>query len=130
MASNSRIEGVAAMHYAAVIPHHHVAVKPFVGPGILVSCRMIPYGVEQFLALLDRKTDNPGIKPTAEEEAFAIGLWMGTDERVSCAWRLRRVACLRVRVWTAGGVEIGAVVAKLPLDPSLDVIGQGFIRTV
>src|SRR5262245_17308402 len=53
-AAQALVEGVAAMHDAAVVPHHQVAGAPLLVPGEAILGGMSPHGVEHRLALLDR----------------------------------------------------------------------------
>ena len=52
-ALHDAIECIAAMHDAAIVPHHHVAVQPLVCPGEFISSRVIPHRVEHFLAFFN-----------------------------------------------------------------------------
>ncbi len=59
-AAQALVEGVAAMHDAAVVPQHQVAGAPLLVPGEVLLGGMGPYGVEERLALLDRR--GPGCR--------------------------------------------------------------------
>src|ERR1044071_6827288 len=70
--SQALVEGVAAMHDAAIVPHHQVADPPLLVPGEALLGSVCPYRVEQLLALLDGEAVDVGTRPTPEEQRLAF----------------------------------------------------------
>src|SRR5689334_19884468 len=82
-AAGARVERIAPMDDAPVVPDQHVAGLP----GVLVHrtwlCRGAPELVEQLLALLDRQADDIAAAPAPEIKCLAPGNAMGADDRVA-----------------------------------------------
>ena len=78
------------MHDAAVVPHDHITVAPFVRPFECIAGGVTPNGVEQCLALIDLHPNNPRIETASQEQTLPPRLRMGAHQRVD----YRRVAHL------------------------------------
>ena len=78
-----RVEGVAAVHDAAVVPHDHIAVAPFVRPFEGITGSVIPNDIEQFLALIDLHPNDPRIETPSQEQTFSPCLRMGAHQWVT-----------------------------------------------
>src|SRR5947209_19610927 len=63
------VEGVAAVHRAAVIPPDQVADPPFLLPGEAFLAGVLPQEIQERLALLDREAEDIGVDAAAEVEA-------------------------------------------------------------
>src|SRR5882762_2246250 len=85
-----RIERVAPVQRAAVVPDQHVAHLPLLAEGELALSRVRPQFVEQRFALDQFHADDIAVAPPPEKEAGAPGLGMRADERVLRARRLAR----------------------------------------
>src|SRR3954462_1323502 len=72
-AAQAFVEGVAAMHDAAVVPHHEIADPPLLIPGEALLRGVGPHRVEKLLALLDAQPVDVGAGPAAEEQRLAPG---------------------------------------------------------
>src|SRR5436190_8761961 len=66
------VEGVAAVHDAAIIPHHQIADPPLLVPGKMLLRGMRPDRVEQLLAVLDAQAMDVGAGTAAEEQRLAL----------------------------------------------------------
>src|SRR6185437_4269046 len=82
------VEGVEAVHDAAVVPHDGIADSPRLVPGEALLSGVRPDRVEQLLALLDAEAVDVGARPAAEEQGFTLGDRMQADEGMYCARRL------------------------------------------
>src|SRR5207237_4899915 len=87
-AAGRGVEGVAAVHRAAIVPPHEIADLPFLCPGELVLDHVSPELIEQRLARRDRQPDHIGIDAAAETERFLAGFGMGADHRLARARHL------------------------------------------
>src|SRR5581483_4747168 len=77
------IEGVAAVHRAAVVPPDEVADLPVLAPGVFLLRRVRPQLVEQRLAFRHRQADDVGVDAAAEKQRLAPGLGMGAHHRLA-----------------------------------------------
>ena len=84
-APGSRIERVAAVHDAAVVPQHEIAGAPLVTPGQRVSGCRLPDAVEQRAGLVERQSLEPRVAASSEIQMPPARLRMHTDERVECS---------------------------------------------
>src|SRR5579871_6405383 len=122
-AAEAFVEGVAAVHDAAVVPHHQVADAPLLVPGEALLRGVRPHGVEQFLALLDAQAMDVGAGPAAEEQRLALGDRMQADEGMDGARRLADVVRrLEALAQLARRVAAGIVDAGLAVDGALEVV--------
>src|ERR1051326_7824360 len=64
--ARARIERVAAVHRAAVVPHHEIARAPVVPPRQRVARRVRPDLVEQRVALFERHPLDVRVAPAPE----------------------------------------------------------------
>src|SRR5262245_43265139 len=81
-APRSRIEGVAPVHDAAVVPQHEIAGAPLVTPGQRLSRRRLPDAVEHRIGLVDRQSLEPRVPASSEIQVPSACLRMCTDERM------------------------------------------------
>lgn len=81
-----RVEGVATVHDAAVVPHDHIAAAPFVRPFEGVAGSVSPNGIEQCLAFTDLHPDDPRIETPSQEKALPPRLRMGAHQWVAGPW--------------------------------------------
>jgi hypothetical protein len=65
-ASRARIERLAMMHYAAVVPDKKISHAPLVMPRQLRLRRMRPQRFEDFLRFFDQQPVDIGIRPASE----------------------------------------------------------------
>src|SRR5687767_7591994 len=91
-APRARIEGVAAVERAAVVPHHHVADAPLLAEGEARLRCMPPQLVEQPLAFFELEAHDVAVAPPAEKETLASGFRMRAHQRMARARRLPRIA--------------------------------------
>src|SRR5258706_13008567 len=90
-AARGRIERIATMQRAAVVPEDKVVALPHLAEGELGFRRMRPQPVEQRLARGEVEADDVAIAPAAEVERGAMGFRMHDDERMARATRLSRI---------------------------------------
>src|ERR1044071_3834128 len=118
------VKGVAAVHDAAIVPHHEIADPPLLVPGEALLGGVRPHGVEQLLALLDGEAVNVGTGPTPEEQGFALGHRMKPHQRMHGARRMAHIErALEALAKFAGRVAAGIVDAGLALDRTLEILG-------
>src|SRR6185436_977818 len=86
-----RVECVAPVHSATVVPDDQVADFPFLVPREALLRSMRPKFIEQVLAFGQRQADDVSVAPAAEVQRVAAGHGMGADQRVYRARRLARV---------------------------------------
>src|SRR5258705_5285005 len=77
-----RIERVAPVQRATVVPDQRVAHPPLLAEGKPGLSRVRPQFVEQRLALLQLHADDVAVAPAPEKEAAAPGLGMRAHEGV------------------------------------------------
>ena len=114
-APRSRIERVAAVHDAAVVPQHEVAGAPLVAPRQRIGGRDVPDPIEQRVRLVERQPFEPRVAASAEIQMPSAGLRMHADERMQRAGRGARVVARR----DAGADVSAAVVRAVVLDAQL-----------
>src|SRR5580704_15751006 len=125
------IEGVAAMHGAAIVPQHQVADAPGVQPGVFIARRQRPELVEQRLGLRELETDDVGVAAAAQIKAFATGLRVGADQRVHGARRGPGIVAVGQPGAEIAAAVVGAVVFDLePGEPALHRLAQALIAAV
>jgi len=81
-APRSRIERVAAVHDAAVVPQDEIAGAPVVTPGQRISRGRLPNAVEHCVRLVERQSLEPRIAASSKVQMPAARFRMHTDERV------------------------------------------------
>src|SRR6516165_4000407 len=70
-ASRGGVEGIAAVHRAAVVPQNKVAHPPVIVPRQLVARRVSPNLIEQRFGSGKRKSVDIGVAAATEVEALA-----------------------------------------------------------
>src|SRR6185436_17552874 len=86
-APGARVERVAAVHDAAIVPEHQVADPPLVAPRQGVGGGRLPDAIEQRVGLLQRQSLEPRVAAPAEIEVAASRFRVDGDERVERARR-------------------------------------------
>jgi len=81
-APRSRIERVAAVHDAAVVPQDEIAGAPVVTPGQRISRGRLPNAVEHCVRLVERQSLEPRIAASSKVQMPAARFRVHTDERV------------------------------------------------
>ncbi len=89
--SRCRIERLAPMHHAAIVPHDDVSETPIVAPDYGLRGRMSPQLVEKRIRFFKGKTDEASIRAAAKIEAIPAGFRVCADQRMDGAGRLARV---------------------------------------
>jgi sodium-dependent dicarboxylate transporter 2/3/5 len=112
-APRARIERVAPVHDAAVVPEHQVAHAPLVAPRQRIGGGRLPDAVEQQVGLVERQPFEPRVAAPAEIQMPAPGLGMDTDERMKRPRRGARIVARRDPGANVSAAVVGAVV----LDP-------------
>ena len=114
-APGARVERVAAVHDAAIVPEHQVADPPLVAPRQGVGGGRLPDAIEQRVGLLQRQSLEPRVAAPAEIEVAASRFRVDGDERVERARRGSRIVARR----DAGADVSAAVVGAVVLDAQL-----------
>src|ERR1041384_3565379 len=70
-AAGRGIEGVAAVHRAAIVPPDEVARLPILPPGEFLLGRVLPQEIEELLAFPNRQAENVGVDAAAAEKRLA-----------------------------------------------------------
>jgi hypothetical protein len=107
-APRSRIERVAPVHDAAVVPQHEIASAPPVTPGQRISGRRLPDAVEHRVGLVERQPFEPRVAASSEIQMPSARLRMHTDERMECSGR---------PAWIVGRRDAGADVSAAVVRP-------------
>jgi hypothetical protein len=81
-APRSRIERIAPVHDAAVVPQHEIAGAPLVPPGQRLSRRRLPDAVEHRVGLVEGQSFEPRVPAASEIQMPSAGFGMCTDERM------------------------------------------------
>src|SRR5258706_10702776 len=105
-----RIERIAPVQRAAVVPDQDVARPPLLAESELASRRVRPQFVEEGFALVQLHADDVAVAPAPEKEAGAPGLGMRADERVLRARRLARIGHILIALAPDAGAVVGGVV--------------------
>src|SRR5207237_1312475 len=87
----ARIERVAPVHHAPVVPQHQVASGPLVAPGQRVRGGRLPDAIEQRVGFIERQPFEPRVAASSEVEMTAAGFRMNADERMQRARRGTRI---------------------------------------
>ncbi|HEY3159130.1 MAG TPA: DASS family sodium-coupled anion symporter [Vicinamibacterales bacterium] len=123
-APGARIERVAAVHDAAVVPEHQVAGAPLVAPRQRIGSGGLPDAIEQRVGVVERQPLEPCVAAPAEIEMPAAGFGVNTDERMEGAGRRARVVARR----DAGADVAAAVVGAVMLDAQRQSRGAQILR--
>jgi len=130
-APGARIERVAAVHDAAVVPEHQVAGAPLVAPRQRIGGGGLPDAIEQRVGLVERQPLEPRVAAPAEIEMPAAGFWVNTDERMERAGRRARVVARRDPGADVSAAVVGAVVLDAQLQRGrTQLLGQRVKRPV
>jgi len=111
-APGARVERVAAVHDAAVVPEHQVADPPLVAPRQGAGGGRLPDAIEQRVGLVERQSLEPRVAAPAEIQVAASRFGVDGDEQVERAWRGARIVARR----DAGADVAAAVVGAVVLD--------------
>jgi hypothetical protein len=130
-APRSRIERVAPVHDAAVVPQDEIAGAPLVAPGQRISSRRRPDAVQHCVGLVERQSLQPRVAAASEIQMPSACFWMRRDERVECS---------RSDAWIVGGRDASpdvstAVVGAVMLDAQsersrMQILRERFPRAV
>src|SRR5258705_6646551 len=127
----ARIERVAAVHDAAIVPEDQVAGAPLVAPRQRLGGGRVPDAIEQRVGLVERQPLEPRVAASAGIEMPASGFGMHADQRVERAGRRARIVARR----DAGANVSAAVVRAVMLDAQLQrdrpqVLGKRVPRAI
>jgi solute carrier family 13 (sodium-dependent dicarboxylate transporter), member 2/3/5 len=130
-APRSRIERVATVHDAAVVPQDEIAGAPAVTPRLRVGGRRFPDAIEQHVGRLERQPLEPRVAASSEIQMLPSCLRVHADERMECsgghAWIVGRR--------DAGADISAAVVRPVMLDAQAErlraqIVGERLPRAV
>jgi solute carrier family 13 (sodium-dependent dicarboxylate transporter), member 2/3/5 len=107
-APRSRIERVAPVHDAAVVPQDEIASAPLVTPGQRIDGRRLPDAVEHRVGLVERPSLEPRVAASPEIQMTSVRFPMQTDERMECS---------RGGAWIVGRRDAGADVSAAVVGP-------------
>jgi sodium-dependent dicarboxylate transporter 2/3/5 len=107
-AAGPRIERVATVHDAAVVPQHEIAGTPAVAPGLRIGGGRLPDAIEQRVRRVEWQSLQPGVAPSSEIQMLASGFGVNADERMECSGR---------RAWIVGGRDAGADISPAVVRP-------------
>ena len=85
------VKGVAPMHRAAIVPHHHVVGAPTMRPGKSRLCRMRPQFVQQSLAFGEIEPNDEGVAAAAQVERGPSRLRVAPHRGMACTGRRARI---------------------------------------
>ena len=108
-APRSRIERVAAVHDAAVVPQDEIAGAPVVTPGQRISRGRLPNAVEHCVRLVERQSLEPRIAASSKVQMPAARFRMHTDERVEGSGGGARIVGRRDPCSDVSAAVVGAV---------------------
>ena len=109
----ARVERIAPMHGAAIVPQHQIADAPDVLPGELRPVDEAPQLVEQRLGVRERKPEQIGVAAPAEIEHAPAGIGMRAHQRVHGARRGQRIVGRRDALAHIAAAVVGAVMLDL-----------------
>ena len=112
-APRSRVERIAAVHDAAVVPQDEISDAPLMAPRQRIRRGKFPDPIEQGVGLVERQPFEPRIAPTSEIQMLAPRLRMDADQRVQRAGSGTRIVSRR----DAHADVSAAVVRAVVLDP-------------
>ena len=111
-ASGTRIERIATVHDAAVVPEDEIAGAPAVTPGLRIGGRRLPDAIEQRVGGLERQSFQPRVAASSEIQMLPSCFRVETDEWMECSGGGARVIGRR----DAGADVSAAVVCPVVLD--------------
>src|SRR5258708_6792662 len=109
----ARIEGVAPMHGAAIVPQYEIADAPNVLPRKFRPIDEAPELVEQRLGLRKLKPDQIRVAAAPEIEHAPASVRMRADQRMHRAWRGARIVGRRYSLQHIPAAIVPAVVLDL-----------------
>jgi solute carrier family 13 (sodium-dependent dicarboxylate transporter), member 2/3/5 len=86
-APRSRIERVASVHDAAVVPQDEIASSPAVTPGLRIGGSRLPDAIEQRVGRIERQSLQPRVAASSEIQMLPSRLRVHADERMECSGR-------------------------------------------
>jgi sodium-dependent dicarboxylate transporter 2/3/5 len=107
-APRSRIERVAAVHDAAVVPQDEIAGAPAVTPGLRIGGSRLPDAIEERVGLVERQSLQPRVAASSEIQMLTSCLRVHTDERMEGPGR---------RAWIVGRRDAGADISTAVVRP-------------
>ena len=130
-APRSRIEPVATVHDAAIVPQHQVADAPAMPPRQRIGRGGVPDAIEQRVRFVEAQALKPRVPASSEVKVAASRFWMDADEGMQRAGRLTRI----VGRGDPGAHIAAAVVGAVMLDahrlhPSAQVVRKMVPGTV
>src|SRR5207249_4732781 len=102
-----RVERVAPVQRAAVVPDQHGAHLPLLAKSELRLRRVRPQFVEQRFALGEREAQDVAVAPPPQEQALAAGLGVRAHEGVMRARRPPRIGELLIPLAHDTGAVVG-----------------------
>src|SRR5579859_7038058 len=90
--ARGRIEGIAPMQRATVVPRHDVAHAPFLPESEPRPGGVRPERIQQLLAFREIKAFDVAVAPSPQKETLASGLRVCAHERMTGARRFARIA--------------------------------------
>jgi sodium-dependent dicarboxylate transporter 2/3/5 len=107
-APRSRIERVAPVHDAAVVPQDEIAGAPAMAPGVRIGGRCLPDAIEQRVGLIERQSLQPRVATASEVQMLPLRLRVDTDQRMECSGG---------RAWIVGRRDAGADISAAVVRP-------------
>src|SRR5215204_1345997 len=130
-AAGGRVEGVAAVHRAAIVPPHEIADPPVLAPGEFLLAGVLPQEIEQRLALIDRQPHHISVDAAAEEQRLFAGLRVGADHRLARTRHFRYVRdVLETLMRLAAARMRRGVDHRQAVDAYFRVVGQRVVGGV
>ena len=130
-APRARIERVAAVHDAAVIPQDEIAGAPLVTPRQRVSRCGLPDAVEQCVGFIERQSLQPRVATSPEIQVPAARFRMHTDERVEGSGGGARIVGRRDPCSDVSAAVVGAVMLDAQRERSrTEIVGERIPRAV
>ena len=130
-APRSRIERVAAVHDAAVVPQDEIAGAPVVTPGQRISRGRLPNAVEHCVRLVERQSLEPRIAASSKVQMPAARFRMHTDERVEGSGGGARIVGRRDPCSDVSAAVVGAVMLDAQRERSrTEIVGERIPRAV
>jgi sodium-dependent dicarboxylate transporter 2/3/5 len=127
----SRIERVAAVHDAAVVPQDEIAGAPLVTPGQRIGRCRVPDAVEHCVGLVERQSLEPRVAASSKIEMPAARFGMHTDERVEGSGGGPRIIGRRDASAEVSAAVVRAVVLDAQPERSCaEVVGERIPRAV
>ena len=127
----SGIEGIAAVHGAAVVPDDEIAGLPAVTPRQPISGCDLPDAIEQGVRFIERQPFEPRVAAAAEIQMPAARFRMRADERMQRAGRGAGIIGRRDAGANVSAAVVGAIVLDAQrLREAAEIIGEGVPRAI